>query len=145
MTPQFIIGTVCECTGISIEEIKMKTRINEIAFARHLCFYFIKKYLNSTHSRIGISIRASKPYNHSTVMHGIKRIQNEIDTNRFETIDMVDVIDGRIKEYLGRSKDTLKESVSDIIELLNRIPYYPINHCNTFGELAEQLNKRISA
>lgn len=145
MNPSAVIAIVCECTGIKIEEVRIKTRIREIAFARHLCMYFMKKLFNSTYARIGLALKPNDPYNHSTTINGIKHIQDMIDSKDEETLEMIHKIEIAIDEFSKRDKESLRSSVSDIVSLLNRIPYYPIQPCQTFGELAEQLNKRLSA
>ena len=73
MTVESISKAVASYYKITLGDIKGKSRKKEVALARHICMYMNHKILKKTLEEIG------EFYNnrdHSTVIHGIKKIQN---------------------------------------------------------------------
>jgi len=60
---------------ITMGDIKGKTRKKEIALARHIAMYMTHKNLKKTLEEIG---EYFENRDHSTVIHGIKKVQNMI-------------------------------------------------------------------
>jgi len=76
-----IINIVCLYYNLKPGQIKAKIRKREIVQARQMCMFFAKKYFKTT-----ITWKAlSKPFafNHANSIHGIKTINNLIDTNKY--------------------------------------------------------------
>lgn len=73
-----IIKVVCDNEKISQDVVFKKTRKKEIIFARHLILYFARKYQLGSQAKIG---RYCGGFDHATVNHAEKAINNYIDTN----------------------------------------------------------------
>lgn len=62
---------VCDFLGVSLLQIRSRTRKMDIVKARFLCWYFIYKNLGWTFEKIG----KEYSYDHSNVSHGVKSIE----------------------------------------------------------------------
>ena len=73
-----IISVVCEYYSITRGQIESKERTRYIAHARQVCCYLLRKYTDIAKSRI-----ASEYFGtcHTTVIHSIQIVENEISTN----------------------------------------------------------------
>jgi chromosomal replication initiation ATPase DnaA len=69
---QSIYEVVTKVTGITMEQMQSKKRIQPIADARTLLRYFMNIYCDLNYSEIG---RATK-CDHSTVIHSINKVRN---------------------------------------------------------------------
>lgn len=58
-------------------EISRKTRKQEVVFARNVCMYLLKKFTRLSLKEIAQYLGA---IDHSTVIHGLKRLQDLMDT-----------------------------------------------------------------
>lgn len=88
ITPQLIIDVVCEHFNISSEQIVSKSRSNDIAKPRQVAMYLCKNMTDASLDNIG-SLLGGR--DHSTIIHGINKIQDEYDSseslrNQIETI-----------------------------------------------------------
>jgi len=72
--PALIKRVVCEYTNESIDDLKAKCRLKERVYARHLIFYFLRKYTDLKLWEIGFTFGLR----HDTALHGIRRIKNEM-------------------------------------------------------------------
>lgn len=75
-----MIPHVCKIFGGDYAAFKSKTRKRESVLARHIVCYILGKYTRLTLQEIGDRIRPD--YDHATVMHAKRAIQNLISTNR---------------------------------------------------------------
>ncbi|MCI8327490.1 MAG: chromosomal replication initiator protein DnaA [Lachnospiraceae bacterium] len=92
VTPQLIIDVVCEHFNITLEQIKSKSRSNDIAKPRQIAMYLCKNMTDVSLDNIG-SLLGGR--DHSTIIHGINKITNDIDSN--ETIkNSIDTIKKKI-------------------------------------------------
>lgn len=66
-----------ELFGITVEELKSKTRKGEVVKARQLCMWYEK--LNTKHSLASIGFEYGGK-DHATVLHAHKAIENMIET-----------------------------------------------------------------
>lgn len=68
-----VIKVVCGAANISMTVLNGRSRTNEVAYARYVCFYLLRKYLGMTLKSIG------KLFNrdHSTVMWGLDVLEKE--------------------------------------------------------------------
>lgn len=93
------IEKICEIVaaqhGMTVEQIKSKTRKREIVMARQLAMSFSKDYTNASLATIGDEIGEK---DHATVLHACRTVNNLKDTDR---------------RYRGRYY-TLKESIENI-------------------------------
>ena len=92
ITPQLIIEVVSEHFNITIDQIMSKTRSNDIAKPRQIAMYLCKNLTNQPLDTIGQLLGGR---DHSTIIHGIKKITEEYKTN--ETLrNTVDTIKKKI-------------------------------------------------
>lgn len=90
---EYIQKIVCDCCGISVEQINTRTRKREIVQARQLSMYFAKKYTKLALSTIG-SYCGNK--DHATVLHACRVINNLYETDKRFKITM-DEIEKKLK------------------------------------------------
>ncbi len=88
VTPENIICTVAEHFGISSDDITSKRRTNDLVLPRQICMYLCKELTQESLQDIAKSL---KKKDHTTVMHGIKKISEDIKVdkslaNKIETI-----------------------------------------------------------
>ena len=77
-SPKEIIRVVSQELDIPLKEIKGESRKKNIATARHICMYFLKNYTQLTYEDIAALLGKK---DHTTVMHGVQKIIDEIGTN----------------------------------------------------------------
>lgn len=99
MTPEKIIEVVCDHLDISRDELSYRTRKREIVEARQYCFFLINATEPVTFREIGELFSM----NHSTVIHGIRNLQNRIDTET-KTFDLVFKLLRIIEDYNDEHK-----------------------------------------
>ncbi len=76
-TPEYIIEKIASYYGISIEEISGKSKIKNTAMARQISMYLMRKLTNLTLEEIGTVLNKD----HSTVLHAIRRIEDNISSS----------------------------------------------------------------
>ncbi|MCU6761595.1 Chromosomal replication initiator protein DnaA [uncultured Roseburia sp.] len=92
ITPQLIVEVVSEHFNITVDQIMSKTRSNDIAKPRQIAMYLCKNLTNQPLDSIGQLLGGR---DHSTIIHGIKKITDEYNTN--ETLkNIVDTIKKKI-------------------------------------------------
>ena len=69
---------ICEGEGTTPKALKNHTRKDEIVLSRQFIFYFMRKYTNSSLSKI------ASYYNkdHATVIYAIKTIRDRVETDK---------------------------------------------------------------
>jgi chromosomal replication initiator protein len=82
-----IAEIVCENAGITFDELRAKTRLRQYTKARQQLMYLAKKYSGATFLEIGNFIRPG--LDHTTVIHGLKTINDLIDSSAQERREMV--------------------------------------------------------
>ena len=93
ITPQLIIDVVCEHFGITLDQIKSKSRSNDIAKPRQIAMYLSKNMTDASLDSIG-SLLGGR--DHSTIIHGINKITDEYESN----------------ENIHNSIDTIKKKIN---------------------------------
>lgn len=88
ITPSYIIEVVAEHFSISPEDIMSKKRNSEFVLPRQICMYLCRTMTDT--SLIAIAKLLSKK-DHTTVIHGINKISNEIEKNS-DLASKIDVI-----------------------------------------------------
>ena len=78
ITLQLIVEIVCDHFQISMDQILSKSRTNEIAKPRMIAMYLAKTMTGASQDAIGSFLGGR---DHSTVIHGIKRVETEIQNN----------------------------------------------------------------
>ncbi len=70
---------VAECFQITVEDIRSKKRSANIAFPRQIAMYLCRTLTNESFPKIGTEFGGK---DHSTVMHSVEKIENEIKVNK---------------------------------------------------------------
>lgn len=70
---------VAEFFQISVEDIRSKKRSSNIAFPRQIAMYLCRSITNESFPKIGTEFGGK---DHSTVMHSVEKIENEIKVNK---------------------------------------------------------------
>ena len=78
ITPQLIIEVVSEHFHISVDQMISKTRSSDVAKPRQIAMYLCKNMTDSPLDTIG-SLLGGR--DHSTIIHGIKKVTEEYETN----------------------------------------------------------------
>ena len=78
ITPQLVIEIVAEHFNISTDQMISKNRSNEIARPRQIAMYLCKNMTDTPLETIGALLGGR---DHSTIIHGIKKITGEYETN----------------------------------------------------------------
>ena len=88
LTPDIIINVVSEHMNISPNDIRSKKRNQDIATARQIVMYLCRQYVVISLQSIGNAVGGK---DHTTVMNGIKRIEDKIkkDPSFKNTIDTI--------------------------------------------------------
>ena len=88
VTPELILDVVSEHFGISIADLKSSKRTAEIAIPRQIFMYLCREMTTASLKVMGIVLGGK---DHSTINHGIKKIQAEIKENESlsNTIDII--------------------------------------------------------
>ena len=78
LTEQKIINIVADYYGVTPAQLTSKVRTGQIALARHISMYLIRKHLDVPLKRIG-EVFGGK--DHTTVMSGINKVEKELKTD----------------------------------------------------------------
>jgi len=75
---------VCEHEGIERRIVMSLSRDRQLAFTRQIIFYLSRKILhhNISLKKIGSILRPENPIDHATVLHGIRTVENLMDTDK---------------------------------------------------------------
>ena len=92
ITPQLIIDVVCEHFHITKEQMISKSRSNDIAKPRQIAMYLCKNMTGVSLENIGELLGGR---DHSTVIHGINKVEAELQTNE-ATVNLLNTIKKKI-------------------------------------------------
>ncbi len=84
---------VSEYFQISVEDIRSKKRSSNISFPRQIAMYLCRTMTNESFPKIGTEFGGK---DHSTVMHSVEKIENEIKVNK----DLSTIVD-KLKDDIG--------------------------------------------
>ena len=90
---QRIQKIVSEYFQISVEDIRSKKRSSNISFPRQIAMYLCRVMTGESFPKIGTEFGGK---DHSTVMHSVEKIENEIKTNK----DLANIIE-KLKKDIG--------------------------------------------
>ncbi|MBQ8985514.1 chromosomal replication initiator protein DnaA [Candidatus Saccharibacteria bacterium] len=77
-SPKRIVDRVAKYYQLSTAELKSKSRVANIKNARQVAMYLLQEELSLSTTKIATEVGVK---DHSTVMHGIKKIQNDLKLN----------------------------------------------------------------
>ena len=84
---------VAEHFQISVDDMKSKKRSANLAFPRQVAMYLCRKLTNESFPKIGIEFGGK---DHSTVMHSVEKIENEMLPNK----ELTNIIEKLTKEII---------------------------------------------
>ena len=84
---------VSEYFQISVEDIRSKKRSSNISFPRQIAMYLCREMTSESFPKIGTEFGGK---DHSTVMHSVEKIENEIKVNK----DLANIIE-KLKKDIG--------------------------------------------
>ena len=90
---QRIQKIVSEYFQISVEDIRSKKRSSNISFPRQIAMYLCRTMIGESFPKIGTEFGGK---DHSTVMHSVEKIENEIKVNK----DLANIIE-KLKKDIG--------------------------------------------
>jgi len=73
LSPKLIIGSVADYYGFGVDELKARSRKQEIALARQIAAYLLREYLGKSYPEIG---RCFGSRDHTTAMHSYRKINS---------------------------------------------------------------------
>ena len=91
-SPKQIVEKVAKYYGLSTKELCGKSRVTNIKTARQVAMYILSKELNLSTNKIASEVGVQ---DHTTVMHGIKKITNDLKLN-FTLRDQIEEIKEKI-------------------------------------------------
>lgn len=88
ITPDLILDIVSDHFGLSISDLKSNKRPSNIVTARQITMYLCRYLTDVPLKSIGILLGGK---NHSTIKHGIEKIEHDIEVNEqlYNTIDII--------------------------------------------------------
>ena len=89
VTPSYIVDIVADHFSLTPQEIYSKNRSNKIAYPRQIAMFMCRKYLNMSLVDIG---KAIGDKDHTTVMHAVKRIEEDIAKNDTSLQNILDIL-----------------------------------------------------
>jgi chromosomal replication initiation ATPase DnaA len=104
-----LIRDVCEYFKLPVEKIKLKTRERYIVTPRQITMYFLREMFSRQYGLKGIGAllgQPGKPFNHSTVLHSITTVENDMRTST-PYKDMVKEIQDIINGHVLKSSNDL--------------------------------------
>ncbi|MBR3236728.1 chromosomal replication initiator protein DnaA [Candidatus Saccharibacteria bacterium] len=91
-SPKQIVEKVAKYYGLTTKELCGKSRVTNIKSARQVAMYLLSKELNLSTNKIASEVGVK---DHTTVMHGIKKITNDLKIN-FTLRDQIEEIKEKI-------------------------------------------------
>ena len=85
-----VMQLVASTYNITIEDLKSKRRMAKISVPRQVAMYICRTHLNETLPKIGIEFGGK---DHTTVMHSVDKIENEIKKDKNLEIQIQKIID----------------------------------------------------
>jgi len=97
ITPEYIIREIAKYYSTTIEDLLGKKRTKEIVLSRQITMYFLRHETGMSFPDIGKQIGGK---DHSTIMHGCKKIESDISQNQQIKEDIF-----KIKERLSSNQE----------------------------------------
>ena len=70
--------------SVDIEEVKGESRKKKLVYARHLYYYFSRKYIDISHEEISNLLKQD----HATSLYAIKKIDNYLEFDKSVRLDV---------------------------------------------------------
>jgi chromosomal replication initiator protein len=92
ITPEYIINVVAEHFNITADDIRSNIRARKYSYPRQIVMFLCRKMTTNNLQQIAEAICVQ---NHTTIMHGIKKIEQDYAANN-ETRDTIDLLKKKI-------------------------------------------------
>ena len=89
--PRRIILAVAQVTGVTVDEIVSDARPQRISRARFLCYYMLRQHTSMSYPGIAAHSFPGRTFDHSTLIHGVKRIESALKSDK-RTRDQVEAV-----------------------------------------------------
>lgn len=89
ITSKQLLKAVAHHFDIEVSDLIGKKRIKELVYPRHLAMYLLKERLNHSYPQIGDELGGK---DHTTVMHGVRKIEEQLKTNQEIEADLQAII-----------------------------------------------------
>ncbi len=86
--PSVILDAVAQCTNVPVDALTSKRREKQVAYARHLAMYLLRDVAHQSYAQIG---RLLGGRDHTTVLHGFRRIEALLETDPDVRRDIMEV------------------------------------------------------
>lgn len=96
---EYIMERVSEHFGVSVEDIKRRTRVRRITHARHIYFYLCRKFTQLTLDEIG---KPCAGLDHTSLIHGNNKIKDLIRVDSEVSAD-VHKLSNQVKLFVDHS------------------------------------------
>lgn len=93
-TPDAVISVVCDLHSLTLEQLKSTCRKTEIVYARHLCFYLLRRKTFMKWKNIGNLFNGM---DHTSAMNGHRKIKDFIDINDEITLTALAAIEQKLR------------------------------------------------
>jgi chromosomal replication initiator protein len=80
-----IIAIVMDYKKVSLADLKARTRVRNIVYARHLCMFLLRKKIGSTWKELGLTFGGR---DHTSAMHGYNLIKDLYDVDEIVQKDV---------------------------------------------------------
>ena len=97
---KFIIDCCCEACGVTVEDFYSKCRKKDMVLARYMAMKFISDNIKMTKKDIGRRLSPDEPMDHTTVIHGLKTVNQEIVNQNERTVMVYNDICRKINSEL---------------------------------------------
>ena len=113
LTPRTIIQEVADYYKVPTNNIYTVQRKGKFIKYKHICIYFIDRFLRLSLSEIGLEFPGKNGYlDHATVIHAKKSVKNQIDTDKIYRKE-IEEIESKIRLY---ANDKVQVVESDFME-----------------------------
>ena len=86
--PSVILDAVAQVTNIPVDALTSKRREKQVAYARHLAMYLLRDVAHQSYAQIG---RILGGRDHTTVLHGFRRIDRLLETDPDVRRDLTEI------------------------------------------------------
>lgn len=117
ISADLILKVVCESTGVPEAEIRQSTRKINIAFARHLFFYFCRLYTYLSLKEIAQKMRGE---DHTTVIFAVRKINEYLSVGTPEC-DLINEINEKLLESIRGEDGTMLLPFGKVPERLKEV------------------------
>ncbi len=94
VTIEYIVETVADHFGITVDDILSSKRNSSIAFPRHICIYLCREHVGSSLVEIGKKLGNR---HHSTILHSIEAVESKLrEDNDGELAKTIDALNKKI-------------------------------------------------